>query len=158
MLTLDAPITWRSLARIGLGFAGEYALLALIEDAPAALKIATVVCAVAGLFVLESESWLRRRDKHGFGSAVVIVTAIYMSFVWYAVNHVLTLRAEEAKIRAFYAEGSALLRRDVPAETDSPLAFDPLQIHKLQQDSEAWETKVSEWLEKNVGPSARIRF
>jgi hypothetical protein len=51
---IDAPITWQTVIRIGLGFGAEYALLALIEDAPSALKIATMLCALIALFILET--------------------------------------------------------------------------------------------------------
>jgi hypothetical protein len=52
---IDLPITWRSVVRVGLVWMAEYAMLTSIEDANVALKIATIICAVAALATLEFE-------------------------------------------------------------------------------------------------------
>jgi hypothetical protein len=61
---LDRPITWASVARVALAFAAEYGLLALIEDSPFAVKLATVVCSVAALAALEAREWLGHIRPH----------------------------------------------------------------------------------------------
>jgi hypothetical protein len=40
---LDKAITWRDALELGLFFGVEYAMLALIEDAPFSLKAATMI-------------------------------------------------------------------------------------------------------------------
>src|SRR5690348_4920667 len=108
VLTLDSPITWRSLARIGLGFAGEYALLALIEDAPAALKIGTVLCAVAALFVLETEGRLRKTSSYLFLGSIVIVASIYLGFIGYALDHIHQEAVIDRRLSALYRDVDAI--------------------------------------------------
>ena len=52
-----AAIMWRSLIIIGLAWAAEYALLGLIGDANLPLRVATILCAIAAVFILEIEPW-----------------------------------------------------------------------------------------------------
>jgi hypothetical protein len=151
MLTLDSPITWRSLARIGLGFAGEYALLALIEEAPAALKIATVICAVAGLFILETESRLRKR--RAFVGAIVAVCVIYFGFIGYAVNHVYQETAIEKRLHQLSVQGITFQTNPFPNRTPS--------MEELQQwaDSiDVWKNTTATYLQDNLGDYERERF
>lgn len=154
---LDKPITWRSLVWIALAFAGEYALLALIEDAPAILKIATMLCAVAALLVLQTESWFHRQHKYLFAAAITAVSAIYLGFVGYAVSHGLERQAAQAELRKIYASVEPLIVRTIPTLTDGGVV-DPKAVDQFQLDAIAWESKTAKWLEQNFSIAARERF
>lgn len=155
---LDKAITWRSVARIGLGFAGEYALLALIEDAPAALKIATVICAVAGLFILETESWFHRQHKRLFISTIGIVVFVYLAFVAYAADHALRKQQRQEALRNFYVIGSAFKGRELAIEGQNGGTYKKEDVSKLENDVLNWRNQTSDWLEVNYDAAARVRF
>jgi len=57
------PITWNSVLRLSLGFGAEYSLLSLIEDAPIALKMATMLCSLGALAALEGRDWLNKKAR-----------------------------------------------------------------------------------------------
>ncbi len=156
---LDEAITWRSVTRIGLGFAAEYALLALIEDAPAALKIATVICAVAGLFVLETENWFHRQHKRLFISSIAALVAIYLCFIAYAAAHALGKQHRQAQLREIYVAGNLLKDRELNIEPGGTGgSYEAKDVTQLEADVVSWRNETAIWLAKNYGPAARVRF
>jgi hypothetical protein len=84
---LDKPISWRTIFRAGFIWGAEYALLSLIEDAPAWLKVATIVCALCALASLEGETWLNHQQKHLFVISFGTVAVVYLVFIGFAINH-----------------------------------------------------------------------
>lgn len=149
---LDNPITWRSITRIFLGFAGEYALLSLIEDAPEALKVTTVICAVAGLFALETEDWLKKRHAYLFGSTIAILALVYLSFVGYAVGHVYSEIVITQKLERLYQKGSDLKERPFPrVMTDA-------EVRDWIKQVNSWSDETAGYLAENVNMFAHDRF
>jgi Mn2+/Fe2+ NRAMP family transporter len=118
MLALDSPITWRSAAIVGLGFAGEYALLALIEDAPEALKVATMVCAVVVIVILLTEKWFHQKHRYLFVISILLVAAIYVGFVIYAAVHAITRQERQAHLREIYVSGNLFKNRELPLQQE----------------------------------------
>jgi hypothetical protein len=157
---LDKPITWLSAVRLGLGFSGEYALLSLIEDAPEALKIATVLCSIGALAALEGQEWLERQRKHLFRATIAAVSAVYLGFVGYALIHVVNIQAKEAKLREFYVAARPIIDRQIPANGTAPGTekYDDKAIKQFIEDGLKWEQTTGDWLLANLGPSARERF
>ena len=152
MLAFDSPITWRSLTRIGLGFAGEYSLLALIEDAPAALKVGTVMCAVAALFVLETEGWLQKKHRYLFTGMISVVTSIYLGFIGYALNHIRQEANVNKHLEELYRDGLTLQQQ-------------PFAAKMTDQDARNWQANVARWasdteiyLDRNIGIFAKAKF
>jgi hypothetical protein len=156
MLALDSPVTWRSVALIGLGFAGEYALLALIEDAPEALKVATMMCAVAAIFILGTENRFHRQHRYLFIASILAVTAIYMGFVVYAIKHEITKGQHLSRLEDIYSDVEKLIGGAIP-NLEKPEMSDTA-IDKLEFKSSAWERATAEWLDNNLGHGARARF
>jgi hypothetical protein len=155
--SLDSPITWSTAVRIGLGWAGEYALLSLIEDAPEALKVATVVCAVGALAALESREWLQK-NQYRFSGIMIAFAMIYCGFILYAIVHVVDIANKQATLRAFYIEGNEIAIRVEPARKNAPELFDENAIKSWRSDSVKWENATAEWIGANIGPTARVRF
>lgn len=157
MANLDKPITWLSAIRVGLGFAGEYALLSLIEDAPEALKVATVVCSVGALAALESREWLQK-NQYRFSGIMIVFALIYCGFIAYAVSRVVDIANKQAMLRTFYSEGNEILTRQVPARKDTPALFDQNALTAWKSDAAKWQITTSKWINANLGPAANSRF
>ena len=93
---LDKPLTWNSVGRLALVAAAEYGMLSLIEDAPFTVKVATVICSVGALAVLETRAALNKRKAHLFALSLSVIGAIYLGFLGYAAAHA----AEKQRIEA----------------------------------------------------------
>jgi hypothetical protein len=96
----------------------EYSVLGLIEDATLSLKVATVLCAISGLLVLESETWLRRQYKYLFATSVGVVSIVYLAFVGYAISYATGKQARQAKLRELYAAVEPIIERDIPSHIE----------------------------------------
>jgi hypothetical protein len=83
---LDQAITWRSVIRIGLIWAAEYAMLSLIEESPPYIKVATMICAIGLLATLEFEQWLRSKKNELFLGSLSMFILVYVSFIGYAIQ------------------------------------------------------------------------
>jgi hypothetical protein len=106
---LDKPITWSSAVRLGLGYAGEYALLSLIEDAPEALKVATVLCSIGALAALEARDWLEHQRQYSFRATVTSVSVVYLGFVGYAISHSVERHNVRLGLQKIYTDATPLL-------------------------------------------------
>jgi hypothetical protein len=156
---LETPITWLSAVRLGLGYAGEYALLSLIEDAPEALKVATVLCSIGALAALECRVWLEGKRKHLFQATIAAVSVIYLGFVGYAIIHVMGIQAKEAKLRELYVASGPIIDRTIPTAGDvNNVKYDSNAVRQFIDDGLKWEKQTEEWLLDNMGPAARERF
>jgi hypothetical protein len=156
--TLDTAVTWRSVARIGLGFAAEYALLALIEDASAVLKVATVVCATGALAVLELEDWLRSRRPGLFIACIASLAIIYVGFIGYAIAHVIERNQTLAGLQKIYVSSSALVNREIAGVTDLSGTTDQEGLTQYKKDFDEWEKTTRDWVRERVGEPAAERF
>lgn len=154
---LDRPITWASVARVALAAAAEYGMLSLIEDAPFAVKLATVLCSVAALAALESRDWLESLRARLFATAMIALGAIYLGFLGYAVNYYLDKAAIRHGLEARYAAASEFVSRQIPA-TNNAGSLDQPSVNRLAIDIRSWETETSAWLGNNMGEAARARF
>jgi hypothetical protein len=145
-----------SATRIGLGFAGEYALLSLIEDAPEALKVATVICAVGALIALETELWLRKRNA--FIPLISALSVIYASFVSYAIYETIHRNAVLQHLQEACVQSGTLLY--YPAETmlkpDGGVDQSALREYSIR--AQKWAKETSDWIDNNIGIGAKERF
>jgi hypothetical protein len=146
---LNKPITWRSLVRIGLAFAAEYAMLALIEDAPVALKVATVFCATATLAALEADSWVRRQGKYVFPLVMGCLGIVYLGFVVYALAETYQQRHVKSQLKMLYSESTPLTTLPINSVSD---------IHQFKTAYLEWEQKSSAWILAHIGPTSRDLF
>src|SRR5437879_3283062 len=83
--TID--FTWKNMFSAGLLLAAEYEVLTLIEDAPAFIKGATVVCDIAALAAMQFEGALRQQGKNLYAILLGGVSAFYLAFIAYAMVH-----------------------------------------------------------------------
>lgn len=154
---LDKPITWRTVARLGLGFAAEYALLALIEDAPVAVKIATVLCATGALAALESEDWLNRKRERLFTVVISLLGAIYFCFLAYAGGHALNRLAVRQGLERIYVQSGKWFPQSFPVDPGNGL-FDPAAVTQFANEVSNWEQSSAIWIGEHLGETARDRF
>jgi hypothetical protein len=154
---IDRPITWRTIFRVGLIWGAEYALLSLIEDAPTAVKVATIVCALSALAALEAETWLNTRHRYAFASAVTVVGLVYLAFVMYGINRVADKVAVREGLKQIYTSSRSLADRDIPRNLTKG-TLDEKAVDLFHQDFQAWEKGSANWIEKHLGPAARDKF
>jgi hypothetical protein len=132
-MAFDKPITWMSATRLGLGFAGEYSLLSLIEDSPESLKIATMVCSFGVLAALEGREWLNSKRPHLFRISIVFFSAIYSIFIFYAIAHSWHQSVISAKLDDLYNRGTEFQR-------------DRFFNRLTDADFPSWSNEASNWL------------
>jgi hypothetical protein len=154
----NAPITWKTAVRLALGFAGEYALLALIEDAPAALKVATVLCAAGALAAMESQDWLNKRRHNLFAQIIGTIATIYLMAIAYGIVHYLEKLSVRHGLEARYIESSELVGRELTVTDPQYGIPDQAAVDRLEADAKAWERETAAWIESHIGPAARERF
>ena len=104
-VTIDTPITWRTVVRVGLVWAAEYAMLALIEDAPTFMKVATVLCSLSILFVLESQSLFTALPARAYKNAILTSLLLYTACVVYAIHIVERKEFIKDELAKLYTEG-----------------------------------------------------
>jgi hypothetical protein len=155
---ITITFSWKIIVRIGLVWAAEYAMLALIEDSPAILKVATLICALAGLAVLQFEEKIQTYDRRIFLALISGVAVIYLGFSAYAIAQGLRREAAQAELRNIYASGNALIAQPILKPSAANSFVDSKEVDQFQAEVIAWETKSAEWLEKNFSPAARTRF
>jgi hypothetical protein len=153
---LDHPLTIRSLIRIGLAFAAEYALLALIEDAPAALKIATVICAIGALLALETEAQLKTWWRYSPGVIISALALIYAGFVGYGIQQHFHGEGIKAGLKDKYFASAELAH--VYIVVDANGAPDKGALEQRTEGAVKWEVDTEQWIEANIGKAARERF
>jgi hypothetical protein len=130
----------------------KYALLALIEDAPVALKVATVVCGAGTLFVLETEQWFRQQQKHAFAITTGILVVIYLGFVAYAINHARQEIAIDQNLDQIYGASNPL--------QDRPFAGGMSATEQKEWENQIviWRDTTAVYLQDNLGSFAHDRF
>jgi len=150
-------LTWKSLLKLGAGFAAEYALLSLIEDAPEVVKVATLVTALGALGALESQEWLIRRHRHLFMAAIVVTSVIYLCFIGYALWHVRHESQIDRRLEQFYLAAEPLLEMAHPlaASVTKP---SEVAVNRWQKDVTNWKDEVANYLLENVSDYAKARF
>jgi hypothetical protein len=154
---LNRPITWASIARIGLFFGAEYGVLALIEDAPFAVKIATVVCSLAALAALEARDWLNRTRTHLFPASMIVLGAVYLGFVGYAAVHAAEQLATRRGLERIYVESGHFYERQLPLKPNSNACAEE-GVQKFDDDVASWEKDSASWIAEHMGEAARDRF
>jgi hypothetical protein len=140
-----------------LGFAGEYALLALIEDAPAALKVATVLCAIGALVALESETFLNQKGKQLFVKTIAALSAIYLCCVAYAISQAMYQAKTRSGLEDRYVAAAALATRSIPPNS-AKNHMDGAAIASFASDVNDWETECANWILERLNAAARERF
>jgi hypothetical protein len=163
-ISLDIPVTWRSVIRIGLLWGAEYAVLSLIEDAPIALKLATVFCALGALVILELETRLaqvsvqiRRIRISRFQIAISVIGLIYAGFIVYAVAHAAERQRIMNGLQKIYITSGSLLNREIIGVTNLE-APDDNALSQYEKDFAEWQNRSQEWIGENVGEAAKERF
>jgi hypothetical protein len=154
---LATPITWATVARIGLLWGAEYGMLALIEDAPASVKIATIICALGALATLESREWLRQKRQGLFLSVLCGLGIIYLGFLGYAVFHSMERIWARDGLEKIYVASGKLIERDLPIAASSTL-FEELAVRDFSNDVSNWEKTSSAWIARHLGETGRDRF
>jgi hypothetical protein len=155
--TITITFSWMTVFRIGLAWAAEYAMLSLIEDAPEILKVATLICAVAGLAILQFEDKIKNYDRKVFGGLIGTVAIIYLGFTTYAVRHGLERQTAQSKLREIYVAVGPILDRQIPTH-GANLEYNEDALTKFQNDAKDWEDSSQKWLLTNLGAAARERF
>jgi len=118
-----------------------------------------MVCAVAALFILETETWFRRQARHLFIVSILTVTTIYMGFVAYAVAHVIGRQEKQAKLREIYVSGNLFKCRVLSIRPgDNGGNYEPQDVKRLEHDVDVWRKTTTVWLNGNFGPAASVRF
>jgi hypothetical protein len=152
-MIIDKPITWMSATTLGLGYAGEYSLLSMIEDSPEALKIATMLCSIGVLIALEGRGWLNRQSKWLFASVLGILSLIYLGFVGYAIQHSLHQIAVGQQLDALYQEGA-----DIQKGVLSGTLTTTSQQEEWKAKATSWRDKTAAYLQDEVSPFANSKF
>ena len=154
---LDKPLTWNSVGRLALVAAAEYGMLSLIEDAPFAVKIATVICAAGALATLEMRAALNKRSAHLFALSMSVIGAIYLGFLGYAVAHSLNKIAARHGLEQIYVSGAKLMNRNLPVSAaGNSLSRD--EVSKFGSDVDEWSKESAQWIEDHLNAAARERF
>jgi hypothetical protein len=135
----------------------HYALLALIEDAPAVLKIATVICAVAALFTLETEEWLRKRQNKLFALTISGIGLIYAVFIVFAIYGKMSEGVLQRQIREIFVEAGPIIETNIRSVSTSTVLNEE-DVRSFIDKAQNWEEKTSNWLKHNLGEAARERF
>lgn len=152
---LKTPITWRNIVLVGLVWAAEDFVLALIGDSTTIIKVATVLTALAALAVLQFETWLRGKHRVLFPSSISALTIIYIGFVGYAVIHAYHRSVVWNRLEELYAAAGPLMNKPITIESDET---DSSAVDQFESDVNDWETKTAKHLEDNFGDPARERF
>ena len=156
-LDFDKPITWGTVARVALVWAAEYGMLALIEDAPAVVKVATVICAVGALAALEARDWLRQRQRHLFSYSIGLITVLYAGFLGYATIHAFNKWSTRRGLEAIYVTSGKISPRTMQLDGTTKL-FTSKSVAQFSRDVEEWENKSSNWITGHLGEAAYDRF
>src|SRR5258708_23756824 len=130
----------------------------MIKDTPLTVLIATALCALAALAVLEGEGWLSRRHPRAFTSAIVAVSAIYLGFVGYAIEHAVRRAATNEALTKLYISTAPLLEAGQSLGKHMPQSNDPEFLKSIDQfelDWLNWNEKARSWLASNLGDAAR---
>jgi predicted PurR-regulated permease PerM len=143
---LNRPLTLLLAFRAGLIWAGEYALLSLIEDSPEILKFATIFCSLGALAILEFREWIEQKRPGLFVHAIAAVFIIYLGFIGYAVHIVLHKQYIRSELQNIYSASTSWTR-----ERTQALAIHTAQIRQ-------WEDESANWIEENLGNAARDQF
>jgi hypothetical protein len=147
--SLDKPITLLSAIRIGLIWAGEYALLSLIEDSPEALKFATIFCAVGALATLEFREWLELRWRRLFILTITVLSLIYLGFISYAVHVAWHRQHVRNELKNIYSASTALTKLRPGSVVDAG---------EYSAKIRKWEDDSAKWIEENLGIAASDQF
>ncbi len=153
----DSPITWMSALRLGLGWAGEYALLSLIEDAPITLKIATMLCAIGALAALESRAWLNSQRDNLFQQVIICLSGIYLSFVGYAIYWAIYQYQTRNGLEERYVAAAELAAEQL-APNKEKTNFDDIGVDVFEKEVSNWEVSTADWILTRLSPAARERF
>jgi predicted PurR-regulated permease PerM len=157
-LELDTPLTLRALIFLALAYAAEYAMLGMLEDAIIYVKIATVICATAGVILMQYEDSLRRRANWLFYSALSFTAMIWIAFVVYAFiayqHRNLTLQ----ELKHIYVESGELVNREIPGITTISNTFDKAELAKYKSDFDKWEMSARRFIKDRLGDAAEERF
>jgi hypothetical protein len=154
-------LTWRDIARLGLGMAAEAAVLALIFDSALAVKIATAVIALLGLGVLQFEAKIKAIRGRLFLESVGALAGIYLCFVGYAIAHAIKMQGNEGQLRVIYQKGNELIDRKLPVDPQSPQNsqnYEQTAVSQLEDDATEWQKNTEKWLSENIGPAAGVKF
>lgn len=144
-----AAFLWRSLIIIGLAWAAEYALLELIGEANLALKVATILCAIAALFILEIEQWFAGGHRFYFRAGIIIVSILYLCFVGYAIKYAYDRYSAHQYLEESYTQGAEI--RQAPFKGD-------VNVQDWTKKLQAWRDETSSYLKDNVGGMAYDKF
>ena len=144
-----AAFMWRSLILIGLAWAAEYALLGLIADANLPLRVATILCALAALFILEIQQWYGGMYRYQFAFGIIILTILYLFFVGYAVKYAYDRYVVRQYFEESYTHGADI--RQAPFKGD-------VNVQDWTKKLQAWRDETASYLKDNVGGMAYEKF
>ena len=148
--------TWKNMFSAGLLLAAEYEVLTLIDDAPAFIKGATVVCDVAALAVMQFEATLRQ-NKNLYGILLGSVAVFYLAFIAYAMVHTYQRSEVHDALDHYYVASGELYDEVQPflLSTDAP----PKEtIIKWRTDITAWRDDTAHYIDLHLGAADRDRF
>ncbi len=157
-MDFDKPITWGTFTRFALVGAAEYAMLALIEDAPTAVRVATILCALAALGVLEGARWLRGIHRYLFDISIILILMIYLGFIGYAIHHASERKRIMAGLQDIYISSGKLVNREIFGITSLSNNFDKADVERYKVDFNRWENASRQWIKQNISEAAEERF
>lgn len=155
----DKPITWRDAIELGVGFAAEYAMLALIEDSSFSLKAATMLCAAAAFIALKREDFLNEKiGRESYRALLVTLVAIWVCFAIYAVGRGWHRLSVQQNLQLIYSSATPLTDRKIPISLEHPDSLSKDDVSTFKKDFEKWEQESANWILTNVGETARDQF
>jgi hypothetical protein len=158
-LQLPEASPWRTIVRVLLLLLAEGSLITLIKDAPFFVVVATVLCPLVVLILLEIDGRLKGRYSPPFLVGISIIGLIYAGFIGYAIEHTMQRDGVNRELVSIYSSMAPFfkagtdLNKLVKSDPEYPKA-----VSQYQQDYEAWEQKTGEWLAKNISQAAAEQF
>jgi hypothetical protein len=150
----------RTILRVLLLLLAEAALITLVKDAPYFVVIATALCPIAALALLESENWIKHPLLPAFRKiAIVAVSIVYFGFVIFAIVHAAQRERANRELEDIYSRMSIFAKTEADLINREKKDGDYFKdVAQYRTDYETWEKQTANWLEENLSSTAREKF
>src|ERR1700733_9093613 len=155
--TVTITFTWRGFYRVCFGVVAEGAMLALIFESSRMFMAATLICALAGLGLLQFEGEIKRWNRRVFRFSIITASMIYVCFVVYAISHVIYQSNTRNGLEERYIEAAELFSRQIPLNAEKK-HMDADEVAQFQRDVDAWQAKTGQWMLRRISVVAVARF
>jgi hypothetical protein len=155
--TITIRFTWRGFYRASFIMVAEAAMLALVFESSGTFKVATLICALLGLGLLQFDGAIKRWSKRAFRASIWIVSLTYGCFVVYALwsfFYDVTTRRELANL---YVESLSFASRPIALNAEKN-HLDDAALNQFRTDVVIWQNKTAQLLANRMGTVAAVRF